>query len=335
MRKITRILAAFLVAAMILPIAISCRSNGAKKAPAGKTAAAADNRYAMPEVPALINDNQEALDYITTHYWDKFFSEDRPGVQDTSLVRGFSKAAYEEIFYQFALFLRGATVSKGLEACRTMLDKTEKAQLAAPEGTLWGKVTEMYYHILQDPNSPWRNEEFCIPLLEKLSASSLSTEGERERAAKELPRFCLNRLGEKANDFQFTLRNGRTKSVYGIDAEYTILFFSNPGCPNCREVMESLQQFPGIDALIENKQLAVANIYPDEDLGEWIKYSEIYPKNWLNGYDHLLAVNKTPLYNLRAIPSVYLLDKDKRVLLKDVPTDFLLQYLGNIFAQQQ
>ena len=121
-------------------------------------------------------------------------------------------------------------------------------------------------------------------------------------------------------------------SLYGIKSEYTILFFSNPGCPNCREVMESLQSLPGIDALIENKQLAVANIYPDEDLGEWIKYSEIYPKNWLNGYDHMLAVNNTPLYNLRAIPSVYLLDKEKRVILKDVPTDFLMQYLPQLFG---
>ena len=339
MRKINRILAAFALAAMILPLAAGCRSNGAKNAPAkavAKTKAGnpADNRYEMPEVPAMVGDNQEALDYITTHYWDKFFSEDRPGVQDTSLVRGFSHQAYEEIFYQFALFLRGASVAKGLDACRTMLDKAEKAQLAAPDGTLWGNVTDMYYHILQDPNSPWRNEEFCIPLLEKRISSSLSTDSERQRAERDLPRFCLNRLGEKANDFSFTLRNGRTKSVYGIDAEYTILFFSNPGCPNCREVMESLQQFPGIDGLIETKRLAVANIYPDEDLGEWIKYSEIYPKNWLNGYDHLLAVNNTPLYNLRAIPSVYLLDKDKRVLLKDVPTDFLMQYLGNLFQIQ-
>ena len=299
----------------------------------GKTKAdPSANQYALPDVPAMVTGTDEALDYITLHYWDKFYSEDRPGALDTSLVRGFTPKAFEEIFYQFALFLRGSSPQTGLKACRAFLDKTEALQMENPNGTLWTKVTDMYYHILQDPNSPWRNEEFCIPLIEKRISSPLSTEEQKAQAQKQLPRFCLNRLGEKAADFSFTLRNGRTASLYGIDSEYTIIFFSNPGCTNCREVMESLQSLPGIDDLIAAKQLAVANVYPDEDLGEWIKYSEIYPKNWLNGYDHLLVVNGTPLYNIRAIPSVYLLDRDKKVLLKDVPTDYLMSYLQQMFG---
>ena len=55
-------------------------------------------------------------------------------------------------------------------------------------------------------------------------------------------------------------------------------------------------------------------------------------QDWLNGYDHLMAVKNTPLYNIRAIPSVYLLDKEKRVILKDVPTDYLMQYLQMLFG---
>ena len=45
-----------------------------------------------------------------------------------------------------------------------------------------------------------------------------------------------------------------------------------------------------------------------------------------------MAVQNTPLYNIRAIPSVYLLDRDKRVILKDVPTDYLMQYLQMLFG---
>ncbi len=328
MRKYFKIIATAAVVAAVLTFAAGCRSNNSGKAKADPS----QNKYAMPDIPAVIGDNDEALDYIATHYWDKLYSESRPGDQDTSLVRGFSKAAFEEIFYQYALFLRGASTQAGLKGCRSLLDKTEALQLENPDGTLWTKVTDMYYHILQDPNSPWRNEEFCIPLIEKLAKSSLSTEEQKAQAEKDLPRFCLNRLGEKANDFSFTLRNGREVRMYDIQSEYTILFFSNPGCPNCREVMESLQSLPGISDLIKDKQLAVANVYPDADLGEWIKYSEIYPKDWLNGYDHLLVLNGTPLYNIRAIPSVYLLDKEKRVMLKDVPTDYLMQYLAQLFG---
>ena len=327
MRKAIHIIATAALIAAVLASSAGCRSNNGKA-----KADPSQNKYEMPDVPAIIGDNDEALDYIATHYWDNLYGESRPGDQDTSLVRGFTKEAFEEIFYQFAMFLRAASPQAGLKGCRALLDKTEAIQMENPDGTLWTKVTDMYYHILQDPNSPWRNEEFCIPLIEKRAQSSLSTEAQRAQAKKELPLFCLNRLGEKAADFAFTLRNGRVVTLYGIDSEYTILYFSNPGCPNCREVMESLQSLPGISDLIKDKQLAVANVYPDEDLGEWIKYSEIYPKDWLNGYDHLLAINNTPLYNLRAIPSVYLLDKEKRVMLKDVPTDYLMQYLAQLFG---
>ena len=327
MRKAIHIIATAALIAAVLASSAGCRSNGGKA-----KADPSRNKYEMPDVPAIIGDNDEALDYIATHYGDYLYGESRPGDQDTSLVRGFTKEAFEEIFYQFAMFLRAASPQAGLKGCRALLDKTEAIQMENPDGTLWTKVTDMYYHILQDPNSPWRNEEFCIPLIEKRANSSLSTEEQKAQAEKELPRFCLNRLGEKAADFEFTLRNGREVRMYDIQSEYTILFFSNPGCPNCREVMESLQSLPGISDLIKDKQLAVANVYPDEDLGEWIKYSEIYPKDWLNGYDHLLAINNTPLYNLRAIPSVYLLDKEKRVMLKDVPTDYLMQYLAQLFG---
>ena len=328
MRKIRFIAAVVAIAVVALA---GCRGGSQGKKPADKPGNPADNRFAMPEVPAMITDNQEALDYIVTHYWDKFLSEDRPGVQDTSLVRGFSRDAFGEIFFRYAMFLRATTPANGLAACRATLNKVEKIQLDNPEGTLWSKFTEMYGLALMDPNSPYRNEEYCIPLLEKQASSTLSSDSERERAERDLPRFCLNRLGAKATDFAFTLRTGKVMKLYDIDSDFTIIFFSNPGCPNCREVMEALQNFPGIDNLIANGLLSVANVYPDEDLGEWIKYSAIYPKNWYNGYDHLQVLHGVPLYNLRAIPSVYLLDKEKRVMLKDAPTDLLMETLEGLF----
>ncbi len=294
----------------------------------------ADNRFEIPQVPAMISGEAEALDYIVSHYWDNFYSEARPGDRDTALVRGFGEKAFREILGQYALLLRTVPTQKALKSCEAFLQSTEKAQIEAGEGTLWKKVTDAYALVMGDPNSPYRNEEFCIPLYQKIAFSPLSSESEKADADATLPLLRLNRLGEKANDFYYTMRNGRTGHLYGIDARYTIIFFSNPGCPNCREVMESLEQFPGIDALIEGKYLAVANIYPDEDLSEWIKYSESYPKNWISAYDHLQAIYGTPLYNIRAIPSVYLLDGEKRVLLKDVPTEYLLQYMQMIFLSQ-
>ena len=64
-------------------------------------------------------------------------------------------------------------------------------------------------------------------------------------------------------------------------------------------------------------RLKIVAIYPDEDLAAWRKHRKEVPAEWINGYDAGLAMRREELYDLRAIPSLYLLDEQKRVLLKD------------------
>ena len=66
----------------------------------------------------------------------------------------------------------------------------------------------------------------------------------------------------------------------------------------------------------------------DEDLEGWRSYMPIYPENWYNGFDPDLAIRSEKLYNVRAIPSLYLLDENKKVLFKDVPEQTLFRVLG-------
>ena len=48
-------------------------------------------------------------------------------------------------------------------------------------------------------------------------------------------------------------------------------------------------------------------------------------------YDALKSTNpENELYGLRAIPSLYLLDKEKRVILKDAPVEIVIEYLNTI-----
>ena len=55
----------------------------------------------------------------------------------------------------------------------------------------------------------------------------------------------------------------------------------------------------------------------------------VYPDEWYNGYDPNLVIRNDMLYNIRAIPSLYLLDEDKRVILKDAPQETVFAWLAN------
>ena len=92
-------------------------------------------------------------------------------------------------------------------------------------------------------------------------------------------------------------------------------------------IINVLKGEPRISQMIASRQLAVLNIYIDEDLEAWRSYMPIYPEEWYNGFDPDFVIRSEMLYNVRAIPSLYLLDGSKTVLLKDAPEDKVFNYL--------
>ena len=175
-----------------------------------------------------------------------------------------------------------------------------------------------------DPNSPYRNEDYMVPVLGKVAESAYATQEQRTQAGYFLPLFSLNRKGTVAADFAFTLKNGRTRSLHSVKGELKLLFFSNPGCEDCRRVTEALSANPVVQDMIAGDQLTVVNIYPDADIDAWLEHLSDYPQKWVCGYapevDDIVG-DALPLYYLRAIPSLYLLDSENRVLLKDAPVE--------------
>ena len=180
---------------------------------------------------------------------------------------------------------------------------------------------------LYDPNSPLRNEEFYIPVLEAMISSSVLTETEKIRPQARIEMAYKNRVDTKAIDFIYTLESGAQSTLYKIKSQYTVLFINNPGCHACTENIEALKDSPIINELIQKKQLAVIALYPDEELDEWRRHRDEFPQEWINGYDKSLTIKTQNLYDLKAVPTLYLLDANKKVLLKDATVQAITQYL--------
>jgi len=179
------------------------------------------------------------------------------------------------------------------------------------------KQQESYYF---DPNSPYRDEEAYISVLQEIIESPHADSAQKAKALWQLPLISINRPGQKAADFEFTLRNGRKQTLHSLEVktDYILLFFSNPGCQNCKEIMEAVK---------EMTDFTVVNIYPDDDIDTWFGYVAEYPSSWISGFAPEIdeyEEGSTPLYYIRAIPSLYLLDRNKTVILKDAPLERIL-----------
>lgn len=282
-------------------LAVSCggRSNRPKK----EISPAVRQRVFLPAIAPAALPPEEKGEYLRWHYWDRFdFSDTTFIVQVDTLQMVEAYARYVSLL--FARPSDGApmdSLMRRASASRPMLDYF--AMLAR--------------QVLHDPNSPLRNDEFYIPVLRAQLASPYYDEYERIGPEYELQMASQNRLGQPANDFRYTLASGTSGTLYGIRAEYVLLFINNPGCTMCREIREAIVSSPMLTEMIERGRLKVLALYPDEDLTEWRNYRDHIPSTWINAYDKGCVVREKSLYDLSAIPALYLLDGSKRVLVKD------------------
>ena len=257
----------------------------------------------IPDLPYYVSNEQQAIEFMCDHFWDKFDFADTTYIDTLQSI--------ETAFAQYAKNIGYVPMDMARRSVTAMMTKAQKSKAMFDH---FAGLCEKY---LYDPNSPVKNEEAYIGALEVMTTTSLYDEWERVRPQSQLDLALKNRIGTKANDFRYTTKEGTVGTLYGIRAKYTLLFINNPGCPACKDTREQISASPMLTQLIDEGVIRVLAVYPDEDLKEWYDYQPNMPSNWINSYDKELAMRDKELYDLRAIPTLYLLDQNKSVLLKD------------------
>lgn len=322
-REITYVLAAALL------LAAACGPRTGKSA---APAAAAVRDFPITPVPGMYTDPAERGAYAAAHYWDRFFSSAGDYLCDSSTVCGVSRGRLEDHFSTFVSILGMTDLRTARDGMAALFSKVEAAQAADSLSNALEAFSYLAEHYLYDPNSPYRNEDLYEPFVRGLAESPLTDPG-RAPAHAFTARMCaMNAIGTPAADFRFTDIGGRTRRLYDIKAGNTLLFFSNPGCEACKKIIETLKGAPELSYLISSGRLAVVNVYIDEDIAAWKAYQDFYPREWYNGYDPTFTIRQDLLYHVRGIPSLYLLDADKRVILKDAPEERVFAFLDSLIG---
>lgn len=286
----------------------------------------------FPDVmpPAVMDNPQEIAGYMALHWWDGITDPSRSYPCDSTMVSGVSVGDIEQKMANWTNVLGMVGLPVVEKAMSRLYDRAVACEKKDTASNVFEKFTELVDKYFYDPNSPLRNEDHYSFYAARLAKSSLIEPVMQEKYARQVRLAALNRTGTPATDFRFADKRGRMHSLYGIKSELTLLFFSNPGCAACKEIIDVLNNDPVISQLIADGTMAVLNIYIDEDLEAWRSYMPIYPENWYNGFDPDLVIRGEELYNVRAIPSLYLLDKDKVVIMKDAPEARVFDYLSRL-----
>lgn len=324
--KYRSFLISFAALALVL-MSVGCGSRsgsgvGSASEANGKDAVAAKatHRLTMPTPPAALSSDSARLDYIVSHYWDSFDRRDTTWITDT--------VALEQAFANWTGVLRYLPAEKAAETISAFLRSTEVCP-AVRDRLL--EVAERYFY---DPNSPLRSEELYIPVLQYVIASPGIEEVYKIRPRAQLETVLKNRPGMTAADFAYTTAEGTAGRLSSIRAPHTLLLFYNPGCPDCARVEGFIASSAVFAPLIESGALNVLAVYTEDDLDTWRKHVPYLPKSWTVAYDKGCRIAEKELYDLRAIPSLYLLDARKHVLLKDAPVEQIEAWIAQNQKQE-
>ncbi|MEP6676117.1 MAG: DUF4369 domain-containing protein [Ferruginibacter sp.] len=198
---------------------------------------------------------------------------------------------------------------------------------------------EMYKYLLN-----WLTDEYINPkymgqdavfvhLFENYHSKGISNwlnEGQMKIINRRAYMLMSNLVGEKAADLEMLDTAGKTSRLYDVNADYTLVVFWDPNCGHCKE------QIPQIDSIYnaswkKYKLKVYAVLSPDTETndkikGEWVKFIQEHNlADWTNVYETAAmdAANNAAqkpsyrqLYDVTLTPTIYLLDKEKRIIGK-------------------
>lgn len=273
----------------------------------------------IPTIPAMMvkpaelmtaEDSADIRRWMAMHYWDKMPFTDTAYINKEVTLQAFSDYAY---------MITNLPLPLAKESAYGMMNK---ARVDSSMYAYFAKMAHDHFHNAEA--FIYRNDDIYISVLENILAWDGADEMHKIRPRAQLELIKHNRVGEVAADFPITLADGKTINMHGIRSDYTLIYFNQPSCPICAQVNEGLLSSPLIERMVGSGKLKIVAVYPGHDIASWREHNAEQPKEWLLGYAEGMREGDT--YDLRGLPSLYLLDKDKKVLLKDAPNAEVVEH---------
>ena len=137
--------------------------------------------FEMVSVPTLITDPVERAEYLVKHYWDKFDFKDTTYIHEPQVT--------EQALSNYIDLMNYVSPAAMSSSVKAMMKQTEQ------DSAMFQYFSEMMEKYLYDPNSPLRNEEMYIAVLEYLTESSSLSDVEKIR-----PPFARARIKKQNRD---------------------------------------------------------------------------------------------------------------------------------------
>jgi peroxiredoxin len=138
----------------------------------------------------------------------------------------------------------------------------------------------------------------------------------KEMLQKRLESYKKMALGNTAPDIVLENSKGEYTALSAIDHQYVLVVFWATTCPHCNRMLPKLKKWYEENREIDLEVLAVSI---DTSASEWRKKLAEYELPWINCNEHVGWNGRVATdYNIYATPTMFLLDRDRKILAKPV-----------------
>lgn len=138
-------------------------------------------------------------------------------------------------------------------------------------------------------------------------------------------------LGKRAPNVQLLARDGKKFMTDDVKAEYTVMIFWAYDCGHCKKATPIFKAF--YDKFKDKGVKIVAICRNNKDVPECWKYvDENGTGDWIHAYD---PYNFTSPYYVRSTPTIFILDKDKKILSKRIAPEQLEEVMDRIIEMNK
>jgi len=272
------------------------------------------NSLDVPQPPReYYQDRIKLLTYLSEHLFDTFPWEDERLLNTPVLYNKFRTLAQQ---------LLQLDAASSIPVVLKVLNESKKNR-------------NMYYALFDylerefgNHRSPYRDELLYITMLKDILSTPDLEETRKMRYEYELNLIDKNHAGEPAQNFNILLSNGDTINLYAIDAEFLMLYFQHPDCSTCVELRNKMKNMEILNNVLASGKLKIVTIYFEDNENLWRNYLRTRAfENWMHGWDYDQHITKKRLYDVRNIPMIMVLDKDKKVIKKDLLSNEIEEWL--------
>lgn len=134
----------------------------------------------------------------------------------------------------------------------------------------------------------------------------------------EMEMFRRNRLGSRMEDLELSDIGGNRVLLSGICGKRTVVYFNDLNCPVCKAVEEDMDRIIG-----KYPDVKFISIYTGTDSDAWTEYAFRKSRKKKNAVYLNDCNGESEMYekfDLRYVPSIYLIGNDMIILAKDINT---------------